>query len=86
MNPSPAFRSHYDRHALSALDQQLHVIDVVGEGSWQFDMGAGAVTFQAGTAARTVPVQILGTESHGDHTWLWGWANAASGIPGRRTR
>ncbi|NJK81384.1 MAG: hypothetical protein HC914_16455 [Chloroflexaceae bacterium] len=26
-------------------------------------------------------VQILGTAAEQPGTWLWGWANAASGIP-----
>jgi hypothetical protein len=43
----------------------------------------GKLAFYAegGQLARAFPLQILATVSKEEGSWLWGWANAASGIP-----
>jgi hypothetical protein len=76
------------KHSLSDLfhqcaglgwEKQRRLVDLVGDAPWLFDKNQGTLRF--GDLC-TLPVQILGTESEGTGTWLWGWANAASGIPG----
>jgi len=42
------------------------------------DMNQGVVTF--GKDLR-YPIQLLGSESYGDSSWLWAWANTASNLP-----
>ena len=66
------------QHGVASLDKQKCLADVIGNADWQFNMDAGQLTFGG---QYVFPVQILGTESHQSHTWLWGWANAASAIP-----
>jgi hypothetical protein len=78
---TPELRRLFDRHALGALEHQLHLVEVVATGDWSFDLQRCAVTFETGREEREVPVQILGTEAHNDGTWLWSWANTASGLP-----
>lgn len=73
-----------DQHIGLSLRKQLALADFLGKHSWQLDMTKGTVDFgKAGFFGkrRIYPVQVLGTESEAAGTWLWAWANAASGIP-----
>jgi hypothetical protein len=72
------FEDLFSRHVFMAMARQTALADLIGERDWSVDLGAGAVTF--GTDLR-FPIQLLGSESHGDGTWLWAWANEASNLP-----
>ena len=71
------FRTLLSRHAGASLARQIAFGDVIGDAAWEVDMGAGVIAF----GVRAFSMQVLGTEAEGDQSWLWGWANAASGIP-----
>ncbi|MBL7258828.1 DUF6882 domain-containing protein [Paractinoplanes lichenicola] len=73
-----AFDDLFSRHVLTAMARQFALADVIGERDWAVDLGAGSVTF--GNDLR-FPIQLLGSESQGDNTWLWAWANEASNLP-----
>jgi hypothetical protein len=73
-----AFDDLFSRYAVSALARQLALADLLGERDWAVDLAAGAATF--GNDLR-FPIQLLGTESQGDGTWLWAWANTGSNLP-----
>jgi hypothetical protein len=59
-------------HGLPAMDKQLHLEDLVGEGDWLLDQDAGTITFGGEKAC---PAQVLGTQSDASRTWQWAWAN-----------
>lgn len=59
-------------HGADALHKQHAFGDYLGEHSWNFDLQTGLLSFGGG---RTFPFQLLGSQSDGDGTWLWGWAN-----------
>lgn len=61
-----------------AFEKQLHLANIVGNYHWSFSMDSGQVTFGSDLSFN---VQILGTEADDSQTWLWAWANEASGIP-----
>ncbi len=61
-----------------AFEKQLHLAEIVGDRSWSFSMDSGELGFDNDFAFR---VQLLGTEADAGQTWLWAWANTASGIP-----
>ncbi|WP_246613065.1 DUF6882 domain-containing protein [Paractinoplanes bogorensis] len=73
-----AFDDLFSRHVLTGIARQFAFADVIGERNWAVDMGAGVATF--GDDLR-FPLQLLGSESHGDNSWLWAWANHASNLP-----
>ncbi|WP_330186411.1 hypothetical protein KZZ52_24530 [Dactylosporangium sp. AC04546] len=52
--------------------------DFIEQRDWQLDLNSGAVAFGGDLRYR---IQLLGTESHRDGTWLWAWANQASNLP-----
>lgn len=71
------FKTLLSRHAGASLARQIAFGDIIGDASWEVDMGAAVIAF----GVRAFHMQVLGTEAEGDQSWLWGWANAASGIP-----
>lgn len=74
--PSPVFQSLLDRYAAASLDKQYrlqaHLERAAPGADWLLDIPSASLSF--GEAVR-VPVQLLGTESEQDGTWLWAWAN-----------
>ncbi|WP_236045473.1 DUF6882 domain-containing protein [Paractinoplanes ovalisporus] len=73
-----AFDDLFGRHVLTAMARQMALADVIGERDWAVDMTAGGATFGPDLK---FPIQLLGSESHLDGTWLWAWANHASNLP-----
>lgn len=74
-------------HAAASFDKQLHFGEQLpSEWNWTMDVEKGILTIKGsgifGKKYRS-PIQILGTESFESGTWLWSWANEASGIPER---
>ena len=72
-----SFDDLFTHHVATGMARQLALADLLGARGWQLDLNAGMVTF--GDDLR-YPVQLLGTESHGDGTWLWAWANTGSNL------
>jgi hypothetical protein len=68
----------FAEHAATGLARQLALCELIGERGWELDLTSGTVTF--GDDLR-YGVQLLGTESHDDGSWLWAWANEASNLP-----
>ncbi|BBH69473.1 hypothetical protein ACTI_61580 [Actinoplanes sp. OR16] len=73
-----AFDELFAQHAATAYARQLALADLIGDRDWQLDLNAGVATF--GDDLR-FPIQLLGTESHIDGSWLWAWANTGSNLP-----
>jgi hypothetical protein len=62
-----------------AFEKQLYLSEVVSNRPWAFSMGdERQLSFGHEYAFK---VQLLGTEGDAAGTWLWSWANEASGIP-----
>lgn len=74
----PGFDQLFAQHAATAFARQLALADLIGDRDWQLDITAGKATFGDDLQ---FPIQLLGTESELDGTWLWAWANEASGLP-----
>lgn len=66
------FQELFSSLAGSAMARQMQLADFLGDRGWSVDLTAGEATF--GTDLR-YPIQLLGTESHLNDTWLWAWAN-----------
>ena len=74
----PLFSALFAQHAAASLDKQFAFLDIIGEADWSFDMDDRRLTFGSSHA---FDVQLLGSESEYDQTWLWAWANEESQIP-----
>lgn len=77
-SPMSSFIHTFEEHAGSSFARQLALADLLGERSWSVDLDEGTIRFGDDLA---FPVQVLGTQSFQDNTWLWGWANKAADLP-----
>lgn len=68
----------YNKHALLSFSKQQLLGDSITDKPWQFDMSEGLLTFQGGYS---YPMQVIGSLSFLDNTWMWAWANEQSQIP-----
>jgi hypothetical protein len=75
---NPKLLAAFDQHAAATFDKQSCLNELVGELDWQFEMDSGLLSFGD---RHQWQAQILGTQSDESGTWLWAWANEASGIP-----
>lgn len=67
-----------EEYAAVALERQYALADLVGDLDWFSDLDAGTLKFGE---QYEFPIQVLGSESEYDSTWLWAWANVQSNIP-----
>ena len=65
------------QNAVITYEKQLVFNELVGERGWDFNMTDGTVSFEE----YVFPMQILGTYSEREKSWMWAWANKQSGIP-----
>ena len=70
-----------EQHAATSLEKQWALSDLFGDHNWNLDLEQGVLTITGVQGTQLFAVQVLGTESEYDSTWLWGWANIDSGIP-----
>jgi hypothetical protein len=66
------FRKLFSIHAGTALARQFALRDFLGQHNWQLNSRKGTVDFDNG---RVFPIQLIGSESEFDGSWLWAWAN-----------
>jgi hypothetical protein len=71
------FKSLLARHAGLSFEKQCALSDFIGSHDWSLSVEQGSISFGPG---KVFPIQILGTESESDYTWLWAWANVESGL------
>ncbi|GII05257.1 DUF6882 domain-containing protein [Planobispora takensis] len=69
-----------DDAAILSLEHQLHLMDLVGDHSWNVDMHQQRFDFIGPRATTCTGFQLLGTAAPGPRSWLWAWANP-SGFP-----
>lgn len=72
------FQELLSQHIASSLLKQQNLITFLSDHNWNVDLETGKADFGKG---RIYPIQIVGTESEANGTWLWGWANEGSNIP-----
>ena len=68
------------QHVAASFDKQIYLEAVLRQARWSFSLDEGVLALQLPHEVLQLTVQILGTESAEDCTWLWAWANAGSGV------
>ncbi len=71
------FTDLFELNAGISFDKQVIFGELIGEKPWNLDMNTGKISFEN----LEFPIQIIGSLSFNDNSWLWGWANIQSGIP-----
>lgn len=77
---TPEFKNLLCTYGAAAFDKQIQLSDLIANRSFQVDLNQRHIEFCGGDSL-TIPIRLLGTESDGDSTWLWSWANSASNLP-----
>lgn len=72
------FSELLEQNAALSYEKQFNFGDLIGSNPWQFDMSKGEISFGN---KLFFPVQIIGSISFNDNSWMWGWANSQSNIP-----
>ena len=72
-----SFESLFESHAGLSFEKQLIFGDFIGSHGWQLDLGKGSILF----GDLELPIQVIGSLSFNNNSWMWGWANTQSGIP-----
>ncbi len=76
--PSAIFSSLLSTSVGGSCARQLALGELIGKRDWSVDIDQGIVQFGKDLQ---FPMQLLGTESNGDDSWLWAWANQQSPFP-----
>ena len=61
-----------------AMDKQFDLGEVVGKNSWAVNIRAGQISFGEDMV---YAMQVIGSLSHQDQSWMWAWANTDSNLP-----
>ncbi len=71
------FAQLVERHAGLSYEKQHLLSDLIGASAWQLDMATGDISF----GDIRLPIQIIGSLAFAENSWMWAWANTASGMP-----
>lgn len=66
-----------EQNAGLSFEKQMIFGDIIGLNAWELDMGRGIIVF----GDIELPIQIIGSLSFKNNSWMWGWANTQSGMP-----
>ena len=72
------YSNDFSTHLPFAFDRQLLLVDLIGDLPWSYNLSTGTLSFGDRFHWHA---EVLGTESEETGTWLWAWANEASGFP-----
>lgn len=71
----------FEQNAGLSFEKQRIFADVIedkqGKNKWDFNMDNGTISF----GKFQFPIQIIGSLSFNNNSWMWGWANTQSNIP-----
>lgn len=71
------FTDLVDQHAGCAFEKQQNFNDLTGDLAWNIDLNTATLSF----GNLDFPIEVIGSLSFNDYSWMWGWANSKSGIP-----
>ena len=71
------FTDLVNQNAALSFEKQQNLSELTGTSSWNIDLNAGILSF----GDIELPIEVIGSLSFNDYSWMWGWANSKSGIP-----
>ncbi|WP_299256352.1 DUF6882 domain-containing protein [uncultured Aquimarina sp.] len=66
-----------NQNAGLSFEKQQNFNDLTGGLAWNIDLNTATLSF----GDIDFPIEVIGSLSFNDYSWMWGWANAKSGIP-----
>lgn len=79
-NQKPDFKNFSEllnQHAGLSFEKQQNFSQLTGGLDWNINLNRGMLMF----GKYTFPIEVIGSLSFNDYSWMWGWANSKSGIP-----
>ncbi len=71
------FQELLEQNAGLSFEKQQIFNDLTGALAWNINLNTGTLSF----GNLEFPIQVIGSLSFNDYSWMWGWANSKSGIP-----
>ncbi|MFL0104723.1 DUF6882 domain-containing protein [Tenacibaculum maritimum] len=71
------FTDLINQNAGFTLEKQLNFNDLTKGLAWNIDLNTATLSFDK----YHFPIEVIGSLSFNDYSWMWGWANEKSGIP-----
>lgn len=71
------FNDLVNQNAGLSFEKQQNFNDLTGNSAWNIDLNEGTLSF----GNLDFPIEVIGSLSFNDYSWMWGWANSKSGIP-----
>jgi len=72
-----SFKDLVDKNAGLSFEKQQNFNDLTGSLAWNINLNTATLTF----GNLDFPIEVIGSLSFNDYSWMWGWANTKSGIP-----
>ena len=72
-----SFEDLVDQNAGLSFEKQLNFNDLTKGLAWNINLNTGTLSF----GNLDFPIEVIGSLSFNDYSWMWGWANSKSGIP-----
>ncbi|WP_234418180.1 DUF6882 domain-containing protein [Aquimarina aquimarini] len=71
------FTDLVNQNAGLSFEKQQNFNDLTGELAWNINLSTATLSF----GNLDFPIEVIGSLSFNDYSWMWGWANSKSGIP-----
>lgn len=71
------FTDLVDQNAGFSFEKQISFNDLTGNLAWNINLNSATLSFEN----LHFPIEVIGSLSFNDYSWMWGWANSKSGIP-----
>lgn len=77
------FQQLFTTYVGTSFSKQLAFADVIGKRNWNVNLDEGLIRFGSD---QSYTIQLLGSQSSGDNSWMWAWANEAMNLPTTLTK
>ena len=71
------FQDLLNQHAGLSFEKQMNFNDLTGKRAWNINLQNATLSF----GDIHFKLEVIGSLSFNNYSWMWGWANHKSGIP-----
>lgn len=71
------FNDLVNQNAGLSFEKQQNLNEITGGLAWNINLNTSTLSF----GNIDLPIEVIGSLSFNDYSWMWGWANSKSGIP-----
>lgn len=71
------FNDLVNQNAALSFEKQQNLNEITGGLAWNINLNTSTLSF----GNIDLPIEVIGSLSFNDYSWMWGWENSKSGIP-----